>query len=130
MLIEQIPREDVPAKVEGKACFDAGECDFGYDAPLEVSLGSTWEVELEEHILRASSMSVDVDPLAYWKSQAPSALQIVAIQILNTTASSAPVERIFSMCGNMCTSQRTSMSPDLLSALARAKFNGEYDLIK
>ena len=51
-------------------------------------------------------------------------LRIIATQILNVTASSAPVERVFSMTGNICTATRTSMSPDLLSALARAKYNG------
>ena len=51
-------------------------------------------------------------------------LRIIATQILNVTASSAPVERVFSVTGNICTATRTSMSPDLLSALARAKHNG------
>jgi hypothetical protein len=72
-------------------------------------------------------MSFDIDPVAYWKSQPISALSIVAIQILTVPASSAPVERIFSMTGNSCTSTRTSMGADLLSALARAKFNSAED---
>ena len=52
-----------------------------------------------------------------------SPLSVMAIQILGAPASSAPVERIFSTCGLICTSKRTCMKSDFLAALLRAKYN-------
>ena len=73
-------------------------------------------------------MSGEMDPIAYWESLPESPLRIVAIQILNIPASSAPVERVFSLCGNICTSTRVNMAPGLLAALVRAKYNMRDDL--
>ena len=72
---------------------------FGYDAPHSANSLPTWE------------------PLGSWKDQPLASLRIFAPQIPDVAASCAPVERVFSMT-------RTSMSPDLLSAWARAKYNG------
>ena len=82
-----------------------------------------WAVTFDQHLLRTSSLSMSLDPSAYWKSQPKSALQIVALMHLATPASSAPVERIFSHAGLICTPKRTSMKDDLLSALVKAKYN-------
>ena len=119
-----IPAEDLP-QCENMAseALNKIDDDFGYEQVQTQTTISTWEQELSDHLLRVAAMTADVDPIAYWKSQPPSALTVVAIQILNVTASSAPVERVFSLCGNICTDTRTRMGPDLLSALVRAKFN-------
>ena len=72
-------------------------------------------------------MSGEMDPIAYWKSLPESPLRIVAIQILNIPASSAPVEWVFSLCGNICTSTSVNTAPDLLAALVRAKYDLDED---
>ena len=69
------------------------------------------------------SMSEELDPLQFWTSQPPTPLQKVAVQKLVTPASSAPVERIFSHAGLICSARRTRMKDDLLSALVKAKYN-------
>ena len=67
--------------------------------------------------------TLDKDNLSlHGQAQPLSALSMIAILILNVPASSVPVERVFSLCGNVCTDTRTKMTPDLLSALVRAKF--------
>ena len=121
--IAAIPAEDLPQhRSVGSHTFDQ-DCDFGYEQPTNVTTATLWEQEFSDHLLRVATMTPDQDPVAYWKAQPTSAFTIVAIQILNVPASSAPVERVFSLCGNICTDTRTRMGPDLLSALVRAKFN-------
>jgi hypothetical protein len=97
---------------------------LGYDEVEDVV--QNWEELFDQHLLRTGTLKIDeVPPLQYWKDQPPSLLRIVAIQVLSVTASSAPVERMFSSAGNICTDSRTSMLPDLLSALMRAKYNNQ-----
>ena len=121
--IAAIPAEDLPLHTSvGSHTFEQ-DCDFGYEQPTTVTTATLWEQEFSDHLLRVATMTPDQDPVAYWKAQPTSAFTIVAIQILNVPASSAPVERVFSLCGNICTDTRTRMGPDLLSALVRAKFN-------
>ena len=76
--------------------------DFGYVESTSNFTAPTdsWEAEFDDHVARKSTMSGEMDLIAYWKSQPETPLRIVALQILNVPASSAPVERIFSMCGN------------------------------
>ena len=98
--------------------------DFGYVENVSNFSATTdsWDAEFNEHLIQTPTLSEEVDPIAYWKSLPESPLRIVTIQILNVT-SSAPVERDCSLCGNICTSTRVSMAPDLLTALVRAKYN-------
>ena len=105
-----IPAEDLP-QCENMAseALNKIDYDFGYEQVQTQTTISTWEQELSDHLLRVAAMTADADPIAYWKSQPPSALTVVAIQILNVTASSAPVERVFSLCGNICIDTRTHM---------------------
>jgi hypothetical protein len=132
-LIQEI---NASGNLEGTACNfgqhplppslnDFGYVDHGFVAAC---MNTAWESDLSNHFLRAESMSGEMDAVAYWKSQPDSALKIVAIQILNVPAASAPVERVFSLCGNICTATRTSMGPDLLAAIVRAKFNARDEM--
>ena len=84
-----------------------------------------WTIAFDHHILRTTSeaLSLDIDPSAYWLSQPKSALALVALTHLVVPASSAPVERIFSHAGLICTPKRTGIKDDLLSALVCAKYN-------
>ena len=95
---------------------------FGYADNTSTS-SAHWGAKFDEHLLRTSTLSAVLDPLVYWRAMEISPLSVIAIQILGVPASSAPVERIFSTCGLICTSRRTRMKPDLLSALVRAKYN-------
>lgn len=97
---------------------------FVYGPSSQRNVLTNWETQFDKHMMQASEMSLDLDPLAYWKSLPTSSLSIIAIQILGVTASSAPVERVFSAAGRVCTPLRSSMAPDLLSAFVRAKYNG------
>ena len=76
--------------------------DFGYVDSMSNFTAPTdsWEAEFHDYVARKSTMSGEMDLIAYWKSQPETPLRIVALQILNVPASSAPVERFFSMCGN------------------------------
>ena len=78
---------------------------------------------VEEHISNTQLLSTDVDPLALWKARPLSKFTIAAVQVLGVLDSSAPVERVFSQSGLVCTAKRTRMKPDLLSAIMRAKYN-------
>ena len=98
------------------------DCMFGYGGTSSTSTAD-WTAQFDEHLLRAVTLSATLDPLAYWRAMPVSPLSVMAIQILGVPASSAPVERIFSTCGLICTSKRTCMKPDLLAALLRAKYN-------
>ena len=98
---------------------------FGYDE-FETSddlSAKHWLPEFEQHLMRISSVSPVVDASAYWLEQTRSPLQAAALMILAVPASSAPVERVFSHAGLICSSKRTSMKDDLLSALVKAKYN-------
>jgi hypothetical protein len=66
---------------------------------------------------RASS--VDVDILKWWKSQAEDLplLAAVAKKILAIPATSASSERLFSSGGNVVTTQRTKLDPQLVEKL-------------
>lgn len=116
---DQMP---IPCEVPSNIC-KSSDAMFGYDLVNELD-SQNWKAVFEAHLHRTPSMSTDLDPLMYWKRQPEGPMSVVAIQILGVPASSAPVERIFSHAGNICTARRTSMKPDLLSALVRARFNG------
>ena len=75
--------------------FGYGESTSNFTVPTD-----SWEAEFHDYVARKSTMSGEMDLIAYWKSQPETPLRIVALQILNVPATSAPVERIFSMCGN------------------------------
>jgi hypothetical protein len=100
---------------------------YGYDAvPQEngdLNHLIAWQVLYDQHLLRTSSLSPSLDASAYWISEPKSALQMVALMILAVPASSAPVERIFSHSGLICSPKRTSLKDDLLAALVKAKYN-------
>ena len=82
-----------------------------------------WEQQFDAHLSNCFFTDSDMDGLTYWKAQLPSPLQRVAVQILSVTASSAPVERMFSVSGNNCTPSRSRIKGDLLSAIVKAKYN-------
>ena len=69
--------------------------DFGYVERTSNFTAPTdsWEAEFHDHVAQKSPMSGEMDLIAYWKSQPETPLRIVALQILNVPASSAPVER-------------------------------------
>ena len=81
---------------------------YGYDDEEEFS-DPDWMVEFDQHLLRTSSLQPTLDASAYWKTLPHSVLQVVALMVLAVPASSAPVERIFSHSGLICSSKRTSM---------------------
>ena len=70
--------------------FRYGESTSNFTVPTD-----SWEAEFHDYVARKSTMSGEMDLVAYWKSQPETPLRIVALQILNVPASSAPVERIF-----------------------------------
>ena len=96
---------------------------FGYGQQIEEETKYSLENHLLQHCVQNRSMSEELDPLQFWTSQPPTPLQKAAVQILVTPASSAPVERIFSHAGLICSARRTRMKDDLLSALVKAKYN-------
>jgi hypothetical protein len=95
---------------------------YGSDDEEEFSVPD-WLLEFDQHLLRTSSLQPNLDASAYWKTLPRSPLQVVALMILAVPASSAPVERVFSHSGLICSSKRTSMKDDLLSAFVKAKYN-------
>ena len=97
------------------------EDQFGYETDFPSAC--TWETEFDQHLLRASSLQTSLDASAYWVAQPFSQLQVAALMMLAVPASSAPVERIFSHAGLICSSKRTRMRDDLLSAFIKAKYN-------
>ena len=76
---------------------------YGYDDEEEFSVPD-WMLEFDQHLLRTSSLQPTLDASAYWKTLPHSLLQVVALTILAVPASSAPVERVFSQSGLMCSS--------------------------
>ena len=73
--------------------------DFRYVESMSNATAPTdsWEAEFNDHVARTTTMSGEMEPIAYWKAQPKSPLRIMSLQILNVPASSAPVEHIFSV---------------------------------
>ena len=117
-LIDRTSTAERPAKFQ-----KVSESLFGYEEVPENDEAVNWAITFDQHLLRTTSLSTTVDASAYWLSQPKSALQKVALMILAVPASSAPVERIFSHAGLVCSPKRTSMKDDLLAALVKAKYN-------
>jgi len=117
-LIDSTSTAERPAKFQ-----KVSESLFGYEEVPENDEAVNWAITFDQHLLRTTSLSTTVDASAYWLSQPKSALQKVALMILAVPASSAPVERIFSHAGLVCSPKRTSMKDDLLAALVKAKYN-------
>jgi hypothetical protein len=65
---------------------------------------------------------LSLDPSAYWKQQPQSALRLVALTLLAVPASSAPVERIFSHAGLICTPKRTCLKDKIMFSMVKAKY--------
>jgi hypothetical protein len=69
------------------------------------------------------------DPLAYWKSQqcnCPGLAQL-AIRFLNVPASSSPVERLFSIAGNVFTPNRCALKDNTFQCLMFIRCNSHIN---
>ena len=98
---------------------------LGYeeDKPLVGSDASCWINVFEEHCVALRELKASVDVLPYWLKKPDSELKRLALQILSTPASSAPVERVFSKAGLVITPLRGKTKGDLLEAILKHKYN-------
>ncbi len=104
---------------------------FGDIFPIEQASSSSSkslsEVVDEEvqHYRAVQSLSVDSNPLVWWKdnqNQFPH-LAKLAKSYLGIPATSVPSERVFSTAGDIVTAQRASLSPDNVDMMVFLKKN-------
>ena len=86
----------------------------------------SWEAEFHDYVARKSTMSGEMDLIAYWKSQPETPLRIVAFQILNVPAPSALWSAFFLCVVTFAHPHEQTWPP--LAALVRAKYNIQDDL--
>ncbi len=78
-----------------------------------------------QHYRAVQSLSVDSNPLVWWKdnqNQFPH-LAKLAKSYLGIPATSVPSERVFSTAGDIVTAQRASLSPDNVDMMVFLKKN-------
>ena len=92
---------------------------YGCDKKEVFSI-SDWLMEFDQHLLRTSTLQATLDASAYQKTLPHSLLQVVVLMILTVPASSAPVERIFSPSGLICSTKMTRLKHDLPSPFVTA----------
>lgn len=89
---------------------------FGSDGKIKKKSRSELErYEDEEMVLPEE----DFDALAWWKGSTKKypKLSAIAHDALSIPASSAPVERLFRMAGDVVTKKRNKLAPDLIDSL-------------
>jgi hypothetical protein len=105
--------------------------DYHDDDDTHIAGCNNWRDEFQRHCIQLKAMTlkpekgavINDSSLAYWLSQQQTTLRALAIQLLSTPASSAPVERVFSKAGNIVTPLRNRVKSDLLEALLKHKCN-------
>ncbi len=105
---------------------------FGDIFPIEQASSSSSSKSLSEvvdeevqHYRAVQSLSVDSNPLVWWKdnqNQFPH-LAKLAKSYLGIPATSIPSERVFSTAGDIATAQRASLSPDNVDMMGFLKKN-------
>ncbi len=105
---------------------------FGDIFPIEQASSSSSSKSLSEvvdeevqHYRAVQSLSVDSNPLVWWKdyqNQFPH-LAKLAKSYLEIPATSVPSERVFSTAGDIVTAQRASLSPDNVDMMVFLKKN-------
>ena len=77
-----------------------------------------------EDYLSATCLSEDADPLAYWKGQGDLNPTLAKLACLQISASSAPVERLFSVAGIFFISDRCNLTDANFEKLMFIHCNG------
>lgn len=87
-------------------------------------------IELDEvtRYLAMTSIGLNEDPLEWWHSHKTGLpiLTQLAKKYLSIPASSVPSERLFSDAGNLITSKRTRLAPDIVNKFLFLKRNSKY----
>ncbi|PIO31982.1 hypothetical protein AB205_0067260 [Aquarana catesbeiana] len=81
--------------------------------------------EVASYLLKANSITVDSDPLTWWKSNECKYPHIATMArcYLAVPGSSVPSERVFSTAGDIVTATRSTLSPDNVDILVFLKKN-------
>ncbi|XP_040188247.1 E3 SUMO-protein ligase ZBED1-like [Rana temporaria] len=81
--------------------------------------------EVESYLLAASGITVDGDPMTWWKSNECKYPHVAKMArcYLAVPGSSVPSERVFSTAGDIVTAQRSTLSPENVDILVFLKKN-------
>ncbi|XP_040192700.1 E3 SUMO-protein ligase ZBED1-like [Rana temporaria] len=81
--------------------------------------------EVESYLLAASGITVDGDPMTWWKSNECKYPHVAKMArcYLAVPGSSVPSERVFSTAGDIVTAQRSTLSPEHVDILVFLKKN-------
>jgi len=101
---------------------------FMADSSSQSALSSDKQLQVDEYF-SASCVSEDDDPLTFWKlnQQKYPELAKLATQYLQFPASSAPVERLFSIAGKVFRPERCSLSDERFEQLMFIQCNNHID---
>jgi len=89
-----------------------------YSNSSSLSLASGIEAEMDRYVAEINSVELDsgpAGPLTFWIEREASYpnLAPVALDLIAAPASEAYVERVFSVCGDMCSGKRNRMKNNL-----------------
>ena len=123
-LVAPTPNQTVQAQaMESQSIFDEF---FTREQPASPSSGSL-ETEVTQVLAWQNTESPKPNPIQFWALRPPSTLRSYAQALLSIPASSAPVERVFSVGGNIITPRRNQLSSSMLSKLMVIKCNNMYN---
>ena len=102
---------------------------MGMSATSSPVKSSGAELEIQEY-LKQPCIDMTSDPLQYWKEQQTNFphLTALALKYLAIPASSAPVERLFSIAGKIFRPERCSMSDTTFEKLMMIKCNSRLEI--